>query len=92
MKLAKCYPGCNFLEAQKGTRGSLAWHSIFEARALLKEGLFWRIGDGQWAKIWGDKWVPQPTNFTIQSPCSILMADAKVAEIIDPTVGNGMFH
>jgi hypothetical protein len=85
---AKYFPHCTFLEAQKGTRGSYAWSSIFSARALLIEGLIWRIGDGKQVKIWGDKWVPQPSTFKIQSPCKSLPMDAVVAELIDP-VGRG---
>lgn len=54
---------------------------------MLIEGLFWHIGDGKRVKIWGDKWIPQPTTFTIQSPCSVLRVDATIDEIIDPIVG-----
>jgi hypothetical protein len=85
---AKYFPRCTFLEAQKGTQGSYAWNSIFSARELLIEGLFWRIGDGKHVKIWGDKWVPQPATFEIQSLCNSLPVEAMVAELIDP-VGRG---
>lgn len=56
------------------------------------EGLFWLLGDGKRVKIWGDKWVPQPTTFMTQSPCTILPIDAKVTKLIDPIGGGGMFH
>lgn len=56
------------------------------------EGLFWLLGDGKRVKIWGDKWVPQPTTFMTQSPCTILPIDAKVTKPIDPIGGGGMFH
>jgi hypothetical protein len=51
------------------------------------EGLVWRIGDGKQVKIWGDRWVPQPSTFKIQSPCISLPIDAKVAELFDPAGG-----
>jgi hypothetical protein len=50
---------------------------------LQKEGLFWRIGNGENTKIWGDKWVPMPTTFAIQSVPRVLDQDAKVVELID---------
>lgn len=51
---------------------------------VLKEGMGWRIGNGQCAKIWGSKWLPTPTTFSVQSPCSQLAIDDKVAALIDP--------
>jgi hypothetical protein len=50
----------------------------------MVEELVWRIGDGKQVKIWGDRWVPQPTTYKIQSPCISLPIDAKVAELFDP--------
>jgi hypothetical protein len=54
------------------------------------EGLIWRIGDGKRVKIWGDKWVPQPPTFKIQSPSNSLPIDAMASELIDPVGGGGM--
>jgi hypothetical protein len=85
---AKYFPRCTFLEAQKGTQGSFAWTSIFSARELLMEGLIWSVGDGKQVRIWGDKWMPQPSTFKIQSPCNSFPIDALVAALIDP-VGRG---
>jgi len=36
----------------------------------------------------GDKWLPTPTSFSVQSPQKILSDDAKVAELIDPDLKN----
>ena len=44
----------------------------------------WRVGDGRSIKIWGDKWLPSPTTYAIQSPVHVLDYEAKVCELIDP--------
>lgn len=51
---------------------------------LLKEGLIWRVGDGESIKIWGDRWIPYPHTYSIQSPVRGLPRDAKVSALIDP--------
>jgi len=57
----------SFLEASLGKRPSYAWRSIFLARNLLKQGLVWRVGNGASIKIWGDRWIPTPISFSVQS-------------------------
>jgi hypothetical protein len=39
--------------------GSFTWKSILHGRDLLKEGLVWRIGNGQKIKVWEDNWIPR---------------------------------
>jgi hypothetical protein len=63
----KYYPQHSFLEAPLGNRPSFAWRSICNSRALLKEGLMWRVGNGESIQIWHDKWLPSPTSYVIQS-------------------------
>lgn len=50
---------------------------------MLKEGLVWRVSNGDSIKIWHDKWIPNPTSFRIQSPVRVLSADACVSVLID---------
>jgi hypothetical protein len=64
---AKYFPNSSFLEASLGKRPSYAWRSIFVARNLLKHGLVWRIGNGATVKIWGDRWIPTPISYSVQS-------------------------
>jgi ribonuclease HI len=80
---AKYFHRHSFLEAKLGTRPSYAWRSILEGRELFKEGCFWRIGDGKSVSIWGDKWIPRPSTYSIQSPCNILSKEAKVAKLFE---------
>jgi hypothetical protein len=35
------------------------------------------------ARIWKDRWVPQPTTFMIQSPPNLLNPEATVSKLID---------
>jgi hypothetical protein len=83
---AKYFPKVPFLEAPLGTRPSFAWRSILNARELLQQGLEWRIRDGKSIKVWGDKWLPTPTTYEVQSPPKILDKKDMVAELIDPEV------
>jgi hypothetical protein len=80
---AKYYPHSTFLEATLGKRPSFAWKSLLSASGLLKSGLVWRVGDGKDIKIWGDRWLPTPTSFSVQSPRRVFSEDARVADLID---------
>ncbi|XP_042979926.1 uncharacterized protein LOC122310106 [Carya illinoinensis] len=79
----KYYRHSSFLEANLGSKPSSIWRSFWNARALVKEGIRWRVGDGSKINIWGSKWLPCPSSYTIQSPVSILQEDAKVEELIN---------
>jgi ribonuclease HI len=46
--------------------------------------MIWRVGNGRKIKIWGDKWLPSPTTYAIQSPVHILNSEARVCDLIDP--------
>jgi hypothetical protein len=83
---AKYYP--HFLEAKEGSRPSLAWRSILAANDLLKEGLIWRIGDGKSVAIWGDRWLPKPTSYKVQSPCRLLNIEDRVSSLIDASIAS----
>lgn len=74
---AKYYPQCSILEAPLGASPSFSWRSIWNARALLLEGLRWRVGNGDQIGICTDKWVPQLFSFKICSPPSYLGVEAK---------------
>jgi len=81
---AKYYPHGSPLEVCLCKRPSFEWGSIASARELLKDGLVWRIGNGENVNIWGDKWLPTPTTYAIQSSRHTFSEYAKVVELIDP--------
>jgi hypothetical protein len=80
---AKYFPRVDFLGASLGRRPSFAWRSIMSSKDLIQEGMKWRIGNGNLVKIWGDKWLPTPTTYKVQSPITILPEEAVVRTLID---------
>ena len=48
---ARFFPTCSVLESGVKTNGSYAWQSILKAREVVKQGAYWRIGDGIKVKI-----------------------------------------
>lgn len=67
-----------------GHNPSLLWCSLSFSIDLVKESLFWRIGNDQTTRIWEDKWLPLPTTFHVQSPTQLLPRNAKVQALVDP--------
>jgi hypothetical protein len=80
---AKYFSGSSILEAKLGTRPSFAWRSIISSCDLLREGLVWRVGNGEKIRIWKDKWVPSPSTFSVHSPPTFLDPNEKVSKLID---------
>lgn len=39
--------------------------------------------NGKDIKICGQKWLPSPTSYCVQSPIKILMANTKICDLID---------
>lgn len=80
---AKYYPECSVLEADCGKKPSFVWHSIQSSCDLVKEGLLWRVGNGNTIRIWQDKWLPSPTTYKVVSPPRVLNPNATVSSLID---------
>jgi hypothetical protein len=47
------------------------------AKETLQQGLIWRVGDGSSIKVWGDKWLPNPITYEVQSPIRLLRCKCK---------------
>lgn len=62
---AKYFLHSSVMEATVGSRPSYAWRSLMASQDLLKNGLLWRVGDGQDIKIWGFRWLPTPISFSV---------------------------
>ncbi|XP_021745270.1 uncharacterized protein LOC110711198 [Chenopodium quinoa] len=54
---AKYYRNSDFLGAYLGYGGSFSWRSIWGSKALVKEGVLWRVGNGRNINIWTDPWI-----------------------------------
>ena len=59
------------------------WRSILRGVDLLKEGVIWRVGNGDGIRIWDDPWLPRGITRRVITPRngSILQ---KVADLINP--------
>ena len=66
-----------------GNNPSFTWRSIMFAQPLVKNGLRWRLGNGESIQIWGDKWLPKPSTFMVSSPRLFMPHDMKVGELIN---------
>nr|TKW10040.1 hypothetical protein SEVIR_6G099700v2 [Setaria viridis] len=56
---AKYFPNSDILHCLPRRGISYMWRSILRGAQLLKEGLIWRIGNGEKVKIWEDPWLPR---------------------------------
>uniref|UniRef100_A0A7N2R2Q8 RNase H type-1 domain-containing protein n=1 Tax=Quercus lobata TaxID=97700 RepID=A0A7N2R2Q8_QUELO len=73
---AKYFPTNDFSQAVLGK-------SIMFAQPLVKNGLWWRLGNGDRIRIWGDKWLPKLSTFMVSSPRLFIPHDMKVGELIN---------
>jgi hypothetical protein len=83
---AKYFPDCHILEAKPVDNMSYTWRSILHGVGLVREGMIWRIGDGQYVNIWQDPWIPRAWSRKIMtSRGDNLMTH--VSELINPVTG-----
>lgn len=79
----KYYRNVELVDAKLGAKPSMIWRSLQGALNLMKEGLIWRVGNGENIKILGDRWIPKPSTFCIQSPVKLFDENSRVAQLID---------
>ncbi|KAG7594035.1 Reverse transcriptase domain [Arabidopsis thaliana x Arabidopsis arenosa] len=68
---AKYFSKSALMEATLGHRPSHAWRSIIQGMQLIKQGLKWRIGDGNTVRVWHDPWIdnpPRPARYLHNQP------------------------
>ena len=80
---ARVFPNCSILEANESKASSYAWKSILSAREVVKNGMVWRIGDGNSMGIREDKWLPDQCYRKVTSPLPSIPPDLKVSCLID---------
>jgi hypothetical protein len=61
------FPRGNLLDTVFKADASLVWRGIEHGLELLKQGIVWRIGDGESVRIWRDGWLPRKTGLKITS-------------------------
>jgi hypothetical protein len=52
----------------------------------LKEGLIWRVGNGEKINIWPDPWIPNKITRHPSTPRGWILVN-RVCDLIDPTTG-----
>lgn len=80
---AKYFPHTTIMDAKLGSRSSLAWRSILASKDLINSDAIWKIGDGCDVRVWGDKWLPIQTSFSVQSPRTLAAENMRVCDLID---------
>ena len=65
---------------------SYTWRSILKGFDLLKQGLIWRVGDGEGLNIWSDPWIPRNMSRKPITPKGGNLI-SKVNELIHPITG-----
>lgn len=43
----------------------------------------WKVGNGEKISVCGDRWLPIPSTYHVQSPVKVLHSKAKVKELIE---------
>ncbi|XP_074299649.1 putative mitochondrial protein AtMg00310 [Silene latifolia] len=55
---AKYFKNNTILEARRGYDPSYVWRSLWNAKALLLDGIRWRVGNGKDIGVWEKAWLP----------------------------------
>lgn len=84
---ARYFKNGGFISANRGYDPSYVWRSIWGAKALLLDGLKWRVGDGMDISVWDDAWLPGENVSRVPTPNIESPADHKVAKLIDEING-----
>jgi hypothetical protein len=83
---AKYFPTTSILQVVPSSGMSYTWRSILKGLELLREGVIWRIGDGNNINIWSDPWLARDGTRRPMRPkgsCPLNM----VSELIDESTG-----
>ena len=80
---AKYFPRCDFVEAKIGCNPSYTWRSIIATQNIVKEGMRWRVGNGERIQVWEDKWLPLSSTYKVVSPNLFLNGNTRVSDLID---------
>jgi hypothetical protein len=85
--MAKYCPDGDLIKAREGPGISYTWRSIVRGIQALKEGIIWRVGNGESIKIWEDPWIPRGlTRRPITPKGAVILS--KVSGLIDPSTGS----
>lgn len=83
---AKYFPDGDLFEVKEKPGISYTWRSLLRGIEALKEGLIWRVGDGNVINIWSDRWIPNKATRRPKTPRGRTLL-SKVSELISPVTG-----
>lgn len=79
---AKYYPNGSIVDTVFSGNPSPTWSGIVYGLDLLKEGLVWRIGNGESVRIWRDNWIPR--DFFLKPICNCRRSRlVRVSDLLD---------
>jgi hypothetical protein len=84
--LAKYYPDDDLLQSEEKPGISYSWRSIIRGLEAVKEGMIWRVGNGDQINMWLDPWIPRGSTRRPITPRQHTVL-TKVSELIDPQTG-----
>ena len=79
---AKYFMNNSIFEANSSS-GSFAWNIILWSRDLIERGSSWRIGSGEFVRIYKNAWLPSPDG-GINPSVLHLAPESTVDSLIDP--------
>ena len=84
---ARFFRNCSILDVEEKATGSYVWKNILSARDVIREGMVWRIGDGQTMWIKEDNWIPTRPGSVLALPLPAKLPDPKVGCLINHDMG-----
>ncbi|XP_074357944.1 uncharacterized protein LOC141697454 [Apium graveolens] len=78
---AKYFADGDYLNASLGHNPSFIWRSVFEEKQLLRDGVRWRVGNGEKIKVLGQPWISKGVNLFITTT-SPVVNDINVASLL----------
>jgi hypothetical protein len=80
---AKYYPDGKLLKSIEKPGISYSWRSTVRGLKAVKDGMIWRVGDGNHVNIWEDPLLPRGTTRRPITPRGSTIL-TKVSDLIDP--------
>ena len=72
---AHYFHNCLFMEADLGHNPSFVWRSFLETKDLIWAAIIWKVGDGRSIKIDDHRWLPHPSQFTLDADKNMRVCD-----------------
>ncbi|CAA7040252.1 unnamed protein product [Microthlaspi erraticum] len=85
--LGKYCHSSSFMECQSPATASHGWRSILAGRDILKQGLGWKVGNGEKIKVWLDPWLSSSSPSIPVGPAPVNADSIYVKDLMLPNGG-----